>query len=70
MNTLKLYLRSMKMLVRCQTEYPLSFLLNTLSQLIMLGGEMLAVVLLFDRFPSLGQWTGENVPPKMPISFM
>ena len=61
MNTLKLYLRSMKMLVRCQTEYPLSFLLNTLSQLIMLGGEMLAVVLLFDRFPSLGQWTGENV---------
>lgn len=61
MNTVKLYLHSMKMLLKCQLEYPLSFLLNTMSQLIMTGGELMAVILLIDRFTSIGQWTGSHI---------
>lgn len=61
MDTVKLYFRSMKMLIRCQMEYPLSFLLNTLSQFIMMGGELLAVILLVDRFHTVGQWQASHI---------
>ncbi len=57
MNTVRLYIRSMGILLKSQLQYPLSFLLQTLAQLIMEGGEMLAVVLLMDRFDHLHQWT-------------
>ena len=46
MDTIKLYLRSMRMLIRSQLQYPASFLMQTLAQLIMEGGEMLAVILI------------------------
>ncbi|MBR0463949.1 MAG: ABC-2 family transporter protein [Clostridia bacterium] len=56
MNTVKLYIRSMGMLLKCQMQYPASFLMQTLAQLIMEGGEMLALVLIIDRFGHLGSW--------------
>ncbi len=56
MNTVKLYLRSMAMLIRSQLQYPLSFLLQTLAQLVMEGGELMALILLIDRFDRLGRW--------------
>ena len=56
MNTCRLYLRSMKMLMKCQLEYPVSFFLQTLAQLIMEGGEMMAVILIIDRFDRVNQW--------------
>ena len=56
MNTLRLYCRSMAILIRSQLQYPLSFLMQTLAQLVMEGGEMLAVILLIDRFDRLNQW--------------
>ena len=56
MNTLRLYVRSMGILLKSQLQYPVSFLLQTLAQLIMEGGEMLAVILLVDRFDHLNQW--------------
>ena len=56
MNTLRLYGRSMAILIKSQLQYPVSFLLQTLAQLVMEGGEMLAVVLLIDRFDRLNQW--------------
>ena len=56
MNTLRLYIRSMVMLIRSQLQYPLSFLMQTLAQLVMEGGEMLALILLIDRFDRLNQW--------------
>ena len=46
MDTIRLYLHSMRMLIRSQLQYPFSFFLQTLAQLVMEGGEMLAVVLL------------------------
>ncbi|MBR6165527.1 MAG: ABC-2 family transporter protein [Clostridia bacterium] len=61
MNTLKLYLRSMGILLKCQMQYPLSFMLQTLAQLIMEGGEMLAVILLVDRFDHLNQWNAGDL---------
>ena len=45
MNTLRLYARSMAILIRSQLQYPLSFLMQTLAQLVMEGGEMLALIL-------------------------
>ena len=56
MKTCRLYLRSMKMLMKCQFEYPVSFFLQTLAQLIMEGGEMMAVILIIDRFDRVNQW--------------
>lgn len=56
MDTIKLYIRSMRMLIRSQLQYPASFLMQTLAQLIMEGGEMLAVILIVDRFDRLNQW--------------
>lgn len=56
MKTVRLYFRSMKMLMKCQLEYPLSFFLQTLAQLVMEGGEMMAVILIIDRFDRVNQW--------------
>ena len=61
MNTVRLYFRSMGILLKSQLQYPLSFLLQTLAQLIMEGGEMLAVILLVDRFDHLNQWTAGDL---------
>ena len=56
MNTIRLYLRSMAMQIRCQLEYPASFLLQMFAQFIMEGSEMLAVILIVDRFGRVNQW--------------
>ena len=61
MNTFKLYIRSMGMLLRSHLQYPSSFLLQTLAQLVMEGGEMLMVILVVDRFETLGHWSGGNL---------
>ena len=47
----------MGILIKSQLQYPVSFLLQTAAQLIMEGGEMLAVILLVNRFDHLNQWT-------------
>ena len=56
MNTVKLYLHSMRMLMKSQFQYPASFIMQTIAQLVMEGGEMLAVILLVDRFERLNHW--------------
>lgn len=56
MKTIRLYLHAMAMLMKSQFEYPVSFILQTLAQLIMEGGEMLAVILIIDRFDRVNQW--------------
>ena len=61
MNTVKLYLHSMAMLLKSQRQYPLSFLMQTLAQLVMEGGEFLALLLLVNRFDRLNQWTPGNL---------
>ena len=56
MNTIKLYLHSMRMLLKSQLQYPASFIVQTLAQLVMEGGEFMAVILIVDRFDKLNQW--------------
>ena len=56
MNTIKLYLHSMRMLLKSQLQYPASFIMQTLAQLVMEGGEFMAVILIVDRFDKLNQW--------------
>ena len=46
----------MGILLKSQLQYPASFIMQTLAQLVMEGGEMLAVILIVDRFDSLNQW--------------
>ncbi len=61
MDTVKLYLRSMAMLLKSQLQYPASFCMQTFAQMVMEGGEIMAVLLIIDRFDSLNQWTGGNL---------
>ena len=61
MDHLKLYLKSCRMLMRSQWQYRTSFVLQTLTQLIMMGTELLAVIFLINRYTSLGQWSGGEI---------
>ena len=46
----------MAMLLKGQLQYPASFLMQTLAQIVMEGGEMMAVILIIDRFSALNHW--------------
>lgn len=61
MDTIRLYLYSVRMLMKSRLQYPVSFLLQTLAQLVMESGEMMAVLLLIDRFGSLKGWSGGDL---------
>ena len=61
MDTIRLYIRSMAMLLKSHLQYPASFFMQTLAQLVMEGGEMMAVILVVDRFENLGSWSGANL---------
>ena len=49
------------MLLKSHLQYPASFIMQTLAQLVMECGEMLAVILVIDRFESLKEWSGGNL---------
>ena len=51
----------MAMLLKSQWQYPASFFMQTLAQLVMEGGELLAVILIVDRFDHMNQWTAGNL---------
>ena len=51
----------MGMLLRSHLQYPASFIMQTLAQLVMEGGEMMAVILVVNRFENLHRWTGGNL---------
>jgi ABC-2 type transport system permease protein len=51
--------------LRAAMQYRASFLLQTLSQLIMTAGDLLAVLVLMDRFGHIGRWS----PPEILLFF-
>ena len=55
-DTVHLYLRSMAMLIKSQVQYPVSFLMQTVAQLVMEGGELMALILVIDRFDRIDHW--------------
>ncbi len=61
MGPFRLYLKSIAMNMKIRMQYPLSFFIQTLAQLVMEGGEMLAVILIVDRFDTLGRWTAGDL---------
>ena len=61
MDTLRLYIKSMGILIKSQLQYPASFLMQTVAQLVMEAGELMAVILLVSRFDRLNQWTPGNL---------
>ena len=61
MDGIRLYFRSMLMYLKARMNYPKSFFIQTLSQLVMLGGELMAVLLVIDRFGGLKGWTGGDL---------
>jgi len=61
MDSVRLYLKSCRMLMKSQWQYRTSFVLQTLSQLIMMGTELLAVIFLINRYTTLGQWNGGEI---------
>lgn len=61
MEHIKLYLKSCRMLMRSQWQYRASFLMQTFSQLVMMGTELLAVIFLINRYTTLGQWSGGEI---------
>ena len=46
------------MLMKSRLQYPVSFTVQTLAQFVMEAGEMLAVLLVIDRFGGLRSWSG------------
>ena len=61
MDTVKLYLHSVRMLLRSHLQYPSSFILQTVAQIVMEAGELMAVLLLISRFQSMKDWSGGNL---------
>ena len=58
---MRLYIKSIGMLLRSHLQYTGSFIMQTLAQLVMEGGEMMVVILIVDRFESLKGWSGGNL---------
>ena len=61
MQALLLYLKSSRLLLRAQLQYRTSFWLHSLAMLVMTGGELAAVFLLFDRYQALGRWSRNEI---------
>ena len=61
MNTIRLYIKSIGMLLKSHLQYPSSFFMQTLTQLVMEGSEMMVVILVVDRFDRLKNWSGGNL---------
>jgi len=61
MDTLKYGMHASRMLLKSHLQYFSSFFWHTISMAVMTGGELGAVLLLFGRFHSLGQWSGGEI---------
>ena len=61
MKTLRYMGHAMGLLLRSAMQYRASFLMQTLSQAVMTGGDLLAVAVLLGRFTRLGPWSGPEI---------
>ena len=52
---------AMRMQLRCAAQYRASFLMQSIAQVVMVGGDLLAVTVLMNRFRGLGQWSAEEI---------
>ena len=61
MDTLKYGMHASRMLIKGHLQYPGSFFWHTFSMMVMTGGDLVAVLLIFQRFSSLGKWSGGEI---------
>ncbi len=54
---MRYYFQSIRMLWRAATQYRASFIMQVISQMLLIGGELLAVVVVLDRFHQVGPWS-------------
>lgn len=54
-------LRSMRMNWRSAAQYRASFIMQNLAQLVMGAGELMAVLVLMDRFHGVGRWSAAEI---------
>jgi ABC-2 type transport system permease protein len=57
LDSLRLYLHYVRVSVRSQMQYRASFIMLTIGQFLITGGEFLAIAVLFDRFGNLRGWS-------------
>lgn len=55
---IRYYLHSVRMLLKSHLQYTSSFLLQTVAQIIMESGELMALLLLISRFQAMKEWSG------------
>ncbi len=58
---MKYYFHSVAMLLKSATQYRASFLMQVISQAIMIGGELLAVAVVLMRFSAVGSWSAGEI---------
>ncbi len=58
---MRYFFHSMKMLLKSAAQYRASFVAQSIGQLVMTGGDLLAVLVLMDRFNHVGQWQPAQV---------
>ena len=52
---------AMRMQLKCAAQYRASFLMQSIAQCVMVGGDLLAVTVLMNRFRGLGHWSAEEI---------
>lgn len=52
---------SMRILLKSAAQYRASFVLQTIGQLVMTGGDLMAVLVLMNRFTLAGQWSADEI---------
>ena len=57
MSGIRLYFRYIEAAFKSQMQYPASFIMHTFGSLALQMTHVVALVMLFDRFDTLGQWT-------------
>lgn len=58
---MRFFIHSVRMQWRCATQYRASLIMQSMAQLAMVGGELMAVLVLLERFTSIGGWSATEI---------
>lgn len=53
---MRYYVNSVRMLLKSAAQYRASFIMQLISQMVMVAGDLMAVLVLLERFTHIGQW--------------
>lgn len=58
---MRFFFHSVKMQWRCATQYRASFIMQSMAQFVMVGGDLMAVLVLLERFTQIGGWSPAEI---------